>query len=781
MQRGPLRPMMTGCILYLLLTAVLFLLSDFFIFQVVLIVILVIGALVCAHFASSDRVFLPQLLASRSFCIGMLVPIILSAAGVFSVMHSYRALQVTEETAVTVSGVVERVYYATDSGAAFVLDLKQMDGKRQSGKIRVQSTGDAYYAEEGERITCTVVLGVAEQLDEYAENILYAFPDGIFAYAEIHDKMELHGTGFSFSGMCDKIAAWCKQRFYQHLTPEAAELSIGIILGDKSVLPAEVKRDFRRVGVSHILAVSGMHFSILIGGMLFAMQKAGVGMRLRYTVALGFIGIYMGVIGFSPSVMRAGIMWMLVCIARLTYAQTDALTSLFSAAALMCFLSPHAVFDVGFLLSVSASLGLILLMPPLNIWLSEIPFLKTPHGRPLRSVIELTALTFAASIFTMPITLSVFGELSVIAPIANLLLHIPVTVMLYLTPILLVLSPLSSLPPVGWIIRFFAGVISGDTALICDLVGWMSRTENVIIGVRYVFTYVILAVFLIGFLLLYRRTRKILLLFPVYGVMMLSLFLAIQINAYVNRDVAAVTYDVYRKNDMMSVVSDGHGMMIDASDGSYTTASVAWEQLSAQNITELDVYVLTHYHTRHISTLSKLIRNTVVETLVIPVPLTEDEESVCNALREIAVSAGIGVQMYRRGEDDIQFGGVTLSLYPYVMLDRSVQPVLGWTVSAYGETLTYLGGAAFETDSEEVFSQKRDDALSRCGTLLLGIHGPLYKASLPTLAGILPDDAVIVCANNAVQALLYADDRSAHVNYTVERDGAVRVILDGGN
>ncbi len=781
MQRGPLRPMMTGCILYLLLMAILFLLSGFLFVQVTLLLVLIMGALLCAHLASKEMTILPRLLSSRSFCIGMLVPIILAAVGVFSVMNNYHALQVTEETTVSVSGVVERVYYATDSGAAFLLDLKQKDGKRQGGKIRVQSTGAAYYAEEGERITCTVVLGVAAQIDEYAENIQYAFPDGIFAYAEIHDRIEPQGTGFSFSGLCDRIAAWCKQRFYQYLTPEAAELSIGVMLGDKSVLSAEVKRDFRRVGASHILAVSGMHFSILIGGLLFAMQKAGVGMRLRYTASLVFIFIYIGVIGFSPSVVRAGVMWMLICIAHLIHVQTDALTSLFSAAALMCFLSPQAIFDIGFLLSVSASLGLILLMPPLNNKMSELTFFQKPCGKLLRSILELTAMTLAASVFTMPITLSVFGELSLIAPLANLLLHIPISVMLYISPLLLLLSPISVLPPVGWIVRFFAGMLSGDAALICDLVGWLSRTENVIIGVRYVFTGVLLGVFLIGFLYLYHRTHHILLVFPAYGVFLLSLFLSIQIHAYMNRDTVAVTYDVYRKNDVISITTDGRGMIIDASDGSYASAQYAWEQLSVQNITELDVYFLTHYHTRHLNTFSKLIQNTVVETLVIPIPLTEDEENISAALREIAVNAGIGVQMYRRGEDDVLFGDAVLSPYPYAMLKRSAQPVLGWTVSAHGEALVYLGGAAFETDDNESFSRLRDDALSRCDTLFLGIHGPLYKASLPTLTDVLPDSAAIVCADDAIQSLLHPEDLSAHLTYSIARDGAVRVILDGGN
>ncbi len=780
MQRGPLRPTMTGCILYLMLVAVLFLLSDFLFTQISLIAFLVIALLVCAYLAERGQIPLPHLLSSRSFCLGLIIPTVLAAVGVFSVMHNYRALQVTEETSVTVSGVVERVYYATDSGAAFILDLNTLNGERQGGKIRVQSTGHAYYANEGEHVTCRVALGTEEQMAEYAENILYAFPDGIFAYAEIHDGIERHGKGFSFSGMCDRIAAWCKQRFYRFLPSEAAELCIGVMLGDKSVLSTGIRRDFRRVGVSHILAVSGMHISILIGGMLFALRKMGVGMQIRYIAALGFIVLYIGVIGFSPSVVRAGLMWILVCTAHLVYARTDALTSLFLAAALMCFVSPYAVFDIGFLLSVSASCGLILLMPPLNRRMADIPFFKKPHGKPLRAVIELTAITFAASIFTLPITLSVFGELSLIAPIANLLLHIPIAVLLYIGPLLLILSPIADFLPIRWIVHFLSGVLTGDAALIVDLIGGLSKVKHVLIGVRYVFAGVLLIVFVMIFLYLYHRTKNLLLAFPVYGTFMLALFVSIQIHAYANRGDVAVTYDVSRKNDIISVVTDGRGMMIDASDGSYTNTKTAWEQLSVQNITELHVYLLTHYHNRHINTFAKLMQDTVVETLVMPIPLNDSEEEISSALREIADRAGIGVQMYRRGEDDILFGDAALSTYPLTVLERSVQPVLGWTVTAHGETLVYLGGAAFETDPDTPFSVRRDDALALCDTLLLGIHGPLYKAPLPSLSERMPHGTAIVCADHTVEAFLDDDGGTIPV-YCIARDGAVRIILDGGN
>ena len=217
-------------------------------------------------------------------------------------------------------------------------------------------------------------------------------------------------------------------------------MCISILLGDKSVLSAEVKRDFRRVGVSHILAVSGLHLSVLNWGLLFVMKKGGVPFRARYLIMRLLILVYMGVTGFTPSVTRAGVMWMLICLAELLHRDTDPLISLFAAAALLCFVNPHAVFDIGFLLSLSATFGLIVLMQPLNVWLKGHAIFRKRCMHPIRAAITVLATTFAASAFTAPITLLVFGEISTLAPIANFLLHIPVAVLLYCTPIFLLLS-----------------------------------------------------------------------------------------------------------------------------------------------------------------------------------------------------------------------------------------------------------------------------------------------------------------------------------------------------
>lgn len=777
MQIKPRRPWMTGCILYLVMLAALFLLSDFWILQGLLAALVVIGLVVCACLNGGEHIRLPGLLSVRKFCIGALIPVLLAVFGVVHTLWDYRALHVETETSVLVAGVVERVYYATDSGASFLLDLHTVDGKRSGGKIRIDSSGHALYANIGEKIACTVRLGQEEQLADYDENIQYAFPDGIFAYAEAVDTITMQGSRMTFRSLCADIAAWCRQQLYRYLPEDAAELCISILLGEKSVLPAALKRDFRRVGVSHMLAVSGMHFSILINGLLMAMRRIGIRFRLRYSAALVFIVFYMGVTGCAPSVMRAGLVWMLSCIAELIYAKTDALTSLFTAAAVLCILSPYAVFDIGFLLSVSASLGLILLMPPLNQRLNATSLMRWRMLRPIRTVILVMATTFSATIFTTPITLLVFGEISTMAPLANLLLHIPIVVLMYGVPALLVLSLIAFVPPVGILLHFLSGVLSGASALTADITGWLSRLPYALVGVRYPFVPVLLCVFFLLFLFLYRKRRTILWVYPIYAVFLIALFIAVQIHAFTVRGDVTLTYSPNEKNDNVSVVTDGRGMLIDASDGSWSNMKRAWEQLSAQNLTSLDACVLTHYHNRHTSQLAKLAQNVVLDTVVLPYPETDEEDLICAALQDIAASYGMTVRMYTRGEDDIVFGDAVLRLFPMERLSRSVQPVLGWRMTAHGQTAVYLGGAAFETSDGGAYATERDAALTESDYLLLGIHGPLYKSGIPAIEKIIPEHCAVIAANSEIRSFL-GDVSEITTVYSAEQHGSVRAVLE---
>lgn len=774
MQKGPTRPLMIWCILYLVMLAVLFLLSDFFVLQLLTAAVLLIGVGVLALLSNKEVPWLPSVMTSKALWVGAVIPIVAATAAVFLTMSDYRQLQPDHETTVQVCGVVERVYYATDRGTSFLLDLKSVDGKRNHGKLRVENSVGGMYANEGTLVSLQAVIGAEELNSEYLENIQYSFPDGIFAYAYLDGDITEHGTHLTFRFLCERIAAWCRLQLYQYLPEDAAELCISILLGEKSVLSPTIKRDFRRIGISHILAVSGMHFSILVNGLLFAMKKSGVPYRLRYLLLLVTVVIYMGITGFAPSVMRAGVMWILVCLAGMLREQTDSLTSLFTAAMVLCAISPQAVFDVGFLLSVSASLGLILLMEPLNKWLYAHHPLR--RVRPMRALITLTATTLAATAFTAPIMLLVFGELSIIAPIANLLLHIPVVVLMYCVPIFLLLTLIDSVLPIGFLMRFLSGAIAGDTALITDLAGVMSKLPHVLVGVRYWFTTVLLAGFLIAVLVLLVRRKNLLFVYPIYGGFILSLVTAILVQmAFVRGDVI-LTYSVNGRNDNLTVVTDGQGMLIDVSDGSWKNMRLAWEQLSEQNVTELDVCVITHYHTRQSSALHSLFENTVVNTLLLPTPMTEEDAAICDSLQGIAENCGVAVKLYRPGEDDIVFGNAALSVLPYAVLSRSTQPLLAYSISAHGENVVYLGGAALEAQNDTSFAIQRDQMISDSEILILGIHGPLYKEALPSLSEKASNLHTIIAANAEVLGFLDAIAVDVPI-YDAESDGAIRNIL----
>ncbi|HET7091662.1 MAG TPA: ComEC/Rec2 family competence protein, partial [Anaerolineae bacterium] len=146
--------------------------------------------------------------------------------------------------------------------------------------------------------------------------------------------------------------------------PQAALLT-GILLGDESGIPQDVKDDFRATGTSHIIAISGYNFAVLLA--LASVPAVRLfGRRRAFPILLLLIVAYTAFVGASASVVRAAIMGGLVLWATYLGRQATALNSLFIAAILMTLLDPFTLGDVGFQLSFAATLGLVLYTRPLQ-------------------------------------------------------------------------------------------------------------------------------------------------------------------------------------------------------------------------------------------------------------------------------------------------------------------------------------------------------------------------------------------------------------------------------
>ncbi|MGC8872940.1 MAG: ComEC/Rec2 family competence protein [Chloroflexia bacterium] len=205
-----------------------------------------------------------------------------------------------------------------------------------------------------------------------------------------------------------RMRGWARTRL-QALFPEPqAALLVGVLLGARTGLPRDVAEAFSRSGTSHILAISGWNITLVVGflgaGMRFLPR------RLSFPLLLGGIAAYTLLVGAGAAVVRAALMGSLYLFARQAGRPADALTALFASAWIMTLWNPRMLFDIGFQLSCSATLGMLLFVP---IWAQILHRWPSWLG-------ESTAATLSSQLLTWPIVAWHFRTFSLVVPLANL-------------------------------------------------------------------------------------------------------------------------------------------------------------------------------------------------------------------------------------------------------------------------------------------------------------------------------------------------------------------------
>jgi competence protein ComEC len=196
----------------------------------------------------------------------------------------------------------------------------------------------------------------------------------------------------------------------------------GLLLGAKKSIPQTLTDQFNRTGTSHIVAISGFNITIIAAAVAWILQALGVRKNISFIFSLIAIVLFIVMTGASASAVRAGIMGILLLFALNIGRVSVAANSLAFTAVVMLAINPQILaFDVGFQLSFAALLGIVYLSPliePYFLWVPK--FLR-----------QYFLATTSAQIFTLPILLFNFGQLSLIALLPNLLILpiIPLTML----------------------------------------------------------------------------------------------------------------------------------------------------------------------------------------------------------------------------------------------------------------------------------------------------------------------------------------------------------------
>ena len=424
---------------------------------------------------------------------------------------------------------------------------------------------------------------------------------------------------------------------------EDAGLAEGFLLGDKSDLSPIALRDFKRSGTSHLLAVSGLHMSVVIGSLGFLLTKLGLKRGIRSVVLSILALVFLALTGFSMSACRAVVMLWIVYMSYLYVKENDPVTSLFFAVALIIFFVPSSIYDVGLWLSFLATLGVVSVWQPLSNKLSSgnrKGFLgKTKYL--LKKLLLAILITFICNAFICIVIWSCFGEISVVSLLSNL-----------------VLSPMSSvyiiLVLLCCVCGFFTPLVLFTAhfgEIMITIAGCFSRISGAVISLTYDFAppIIIFMTAAIAIMLVVRLRKKWLILLPPL-VAAAAFFVCFSIYTVNIGRQTTVNYYSESKNEMLIFTRGYSASICDISDGSYAFMKNAQSVMASEHATEISDVMLTHYHARHPSSLDKIFRNLLVRRISIPCPENTDELYLAKLIADLCEKYVVELSVYDNGE-----------------------------------------------------------------------------------------------------------------------------------
>ncbi len=379
---------------------------------------------------------------------------------------SDQALWRYNEKRVTLTGVVAKEPVVSQKDQRLVVEaaaLVEPEKRSVKGAVLAVTGVNPPYA-YGDRIKLSCRLQTPRPIEDFAYD-RYLAKDGIFSvcYQPIADRVgraDLPWFG-NFTSRVLAIKEWARRQIGRSLSEPQASLVKGMVLGDQRGISQEVQADFSRSGLSHIVAISGMNMTILTVLFVELFLLLGLSRRPAAATAAAALWLYTLLIGWPASAVRAVILSSLYLLAMIAGRLSDLARGLAFAAALMLLASPRMLRDdLGFALSFLAFLGVAYFVPLFNRirWWPQ-SFL--PQAR------ELVWLTLAAQVLVWPLLAFSFGQVSLIAPLANVLVVWTLPLIMILA--LAALSLAALWLPLGQGTMLLAGWLSGFDAAVARL------------------------------------------------------------------------------------------------------------------------------------------------------------------------------------------------------------------------------------------------------------------------------------------------------------------------
>ena len=254
---------------------------------------------------------------------------------------------------------------------------------------------------------------------------------GIFArmIVEGDEEVVCERAVLSLLGTGDRLRQSILRRLEDRMAAVDFALAQSLLFGDRSALPERVEDAFSRTGLMHLLAVSGLHLGIFLGGFWWGLRRLGVRPRFAYPIVGIMVLVALWIVGPRVSLVRAGLLFGFLALGSvladfgvILRRWVRPLNALAAAAIVILVLRPGALFEAGFQLTISATAAILLAFSPevgLEAWLAQWKVGSAWGTRVLQGGFRLLAVSAAAQAGAAPIIVWHFGTVHPLAIAVN--------------------------------------------------------------------------------------------------------------------------------------------------------------------------------------------------------------------------------------------------------------------------------------------------------------------------------------------------------------------------
>ena len=492
---------------------------------------------------------------------------------------------------------------------------------------------------------------------------------------------------------------------------DTAALLSALLLGERDDLSPKTRLDFKRIGISHILALSGMHLSILSLGITSLLTLLRVKKKTRTVTLIAFVSLYMALTGFSVSVVRSGLMLIISSLLFLLSKSKDSITSLITAVFIICLVSPYAIYDVALWLSAFATLGILVL----SEYLKESK-LNSSVKRPLVYVYASLLCTVFAVSATLLISTVTFGGISLFSLISTFIFSILTEIIMYLGCIMLI---------IGWLIpiKYLLIPLCGFTTKLAEIFSSSkfayysnNNTLSMILVIILTLLIFIFAVFKIR-----NKKRFVILLCSFYIITTITPLVQTVVKTF---NTESVIYYSESKCDEFLIRSNSETCLINSSQYSKSKAYSTKDLLDEHGITYIDKYLITHYGFNLRDDFEVILSSYVADCIYLPMPQNDDEESILSLLKKIVEEYSAKIIVYEN-ETEVMLGNAVMTplLNTAYGEDTSMN---AFKITIGEDNILYLSSGVLETTDKDIYY----NYMLESDQIIFGSHGKKYKKKI---------------------------------------------------